>query len=344
MKQLRAIALLLPTCLHTAITNAANETTWPIELLEQLYDEVSDMPDGKAVWHGGTGIDESTGKPVGLTIWSASGGSKAQIELIVSCFEEDDYKLPQIVAYITDVNKSKTLVDVSYRYDSIAEQSMKWVLIDEENGGLFAHVDGDAHVRNMMASNTLTLSTPQANGGKSTYTFTLAGFTREFTKNCSWHPNYTDWVATPAASKAQDLDSEIREFAKREYPVDKRMQNYVYEKQAAALRYLGTVADNESLKFAQREYPEDYAMQKFTYDKQTAAKRYIQSVDDEELKAFSAREYPQDFAMQKFTYDKQHSAKQYMSSADNKAAKARAARDWPLDYAMQKYTYDRLAF
>ena len=313
-------------------------------LLQQLYNEVLEKPEGIAVWHGGTGIEESTGKPVGLAVWSASGGAKAQIELVVSCFVEDNYELPQIVAYISDVSKSEPLVDVSYRYDSKAEQPAKWRLMDSVNGGLFVHVDGDTHVRSMMASNDLSLNTPRANGSVATNVFSLSGFSREFSNSCSWHKNFSNWIAKPVVSKTRDFESEIQDFAKREYPDDKRMQNFVYKKQAAALRYLGTVTDGEALKFAQREYPEDYAMQKFTYDKQTAAKRYIQSVSDEELKAFSAREYPQDFAMQKFTYDKQFSAKTYMSSADNKAVKARAEREWPRDYAMQKYTYDREAF
>ena len=344
MKQLLAIALVPTICSYITPAQAADEDIWPMVLLQQLYDGVLEKPDGIAVWHGGTGIEESTGKPVGLVIWSASGGPKAQIELVVSCFDEVNYQLPQIVAYINDVSNSKPSVDVSYRYDSKAEQPATWRLIDNANGGLFAHVDGDIHVRNMMASNDLTLNTPRADGSIATYSFALSGFTREFSKSCSWHPNYANWIAKPVASKTPDFENKIRAFAKREYPDDKRMQNFVFEKQAAALRYLGTVADIKSLVFAQREYPEDYAMQKYTYDKQTAAKRYIQSVDDAELKAFSAREYPEDFAMQKFTYDKQFSAKQYMSSAGNTAAKAKAEREWPLDYAMQKYTYDREAF
>ena len=344
MKKLLAIALVPAICLYITPAQAASEDIWPVVLLQQLYNEVLEKPEDIAVWHGGTGIEESTGKPVGLAVWSASGGSKAQIELVVSCFVEVDYELPQIVTYISDVSKSASLVDVTYRYDSKAEQPAKWRLIDSVNGGLFVHVDGDTHVRSMMASNDLSLNTPRADGTIATNSFSLTGFSREFSKSCSWHSNYANWIAKPVEPKTRDFESEIQEFARKEYPDDKRMQSYVYEKQAAALRYLGTAKDGESLKFAQREYPEDYAMQKYTYDKQTTAKRYIQSVDDEELKAFSAREYPQDFAMQKFTYDKQYSAKGYMSTVENKAVMAKAEREWPQDYAMQKYIYDREAF
>lgn len=344
MKPLLAVALFLPTCLHTNITSAAEEGTWPNELFGRLSAEVSEMPNGKAVWHGGIGTDDNVGNPVGLVVWSASGGSNSQIELVVSCFLEDNYHLPQIVAYMPDVDQSEQLVDVRYQYDSKAEQAAQWLLIDKRYGGLFAHTDGDFHVREMMAGNKFSLNALRADRSVAEYTYSLSGFTREFAENCSWHPNYANWVAKPVASQSRDYGSEIQEFAKREFPDDKRMQNFVYKKQTAALRYLGTVPDSDMLKFAQREYPEDYAMQKFTYDKQTAAKRYIQSVDDEELKAFSAREYPQDFAMQKFTYDKQFAAKGYMASADNKAVKAKAERKWPRDYAMQKFTYDKEAF
>ncbi len=91
---------------------------------------------------------------------------------------------------------------------------------------------------------------------------------------------------------ASSIENEIREFAKREYPNDSRMQQYTYNKQVAAYNYLLTVKDSEVKEFASREYPNDYAMQKYTYDKQLAAKRYMQTVGDIEIKKFSIREYP----------------------------------------------------
>ena len=324
--------------------SAENIDIWPVDLYEKMTNAVATAPEGKPIWLGGIGTDYRSGKPVGLAVWSASGGPKAQIELVVSCFEDTKTELPEIVAYIDDLYGSSQFIDISYRYDAKPEQSAKWALIDKEGGGLYAHVDGDVHVRNMMAGNWLSLSSQRLDGGKATDKFSLAGFTRVFTETCSWHPKYAKWISTPIVSKVRAIEGEIQEFAKREYPEDAQMQDFVYKKQISAFRYLGKVKDSDSLKFAQREYPEDYSMQKFTYDKQMAAKRYIQTVGDNELKSFSARQYPQDYSMQKFTYDKQLAAKMYMSSVDNEAAKAKAARQYPKDYSMQKFTYDKLAY
>lgn len=60
---------------------------------------------------------------------------------------------------------------------------------------------------------------------------------------------------------ATSVEGEIRDFARREYPNDSRMQNYVYKKQIAAYNYLRTVRDQEVMDIASREYPYDYAMQ-----------------------------------------------------------------------------------
>jgi len=107
---------------------------------------------------------------------------------------------------------------------------------------------------------------------------------------------------------------------------------------------LASSIESEIREFSKREYPNDYAMQKYTYDKQLAAKRYMQTVGDIEIKKFSIREYPYDYAMQKYTYDKQLSAKRYMGSVSNRGAKNKAIREYPYDYSMQKYTYDKLAY
>ena len=56
---------------------------------------------------------------------------------------------------------------------------------------------------------------------------------------------------------ASSIESEIREFAKRGYPNDSRMQQYTYNRQVAAYNYLVTVKDSEVKEFASREYPTD---------------------------------------------------------------------------------------
>jgi hypothetical protein len=136
----------------------------------------------------------------------------------------------------------------------------------------------------------------------------------------------------------------IKEFAKREYPDDYRMQQYTYNKQLSGYNYMKDVTDKEVKKIAEREYYDDYAMQKYTYDKQLGAKSYMYNVKDAEVKQIAEREYPSDYAMQKYTYDKQLVAKEYMKSVTNQSAKQQAINEYPNDYAMQKYVYDKLAY
>jgi hypothetical protein len=45
------------------------------------------------------------------------------------------------------------------------------------------------------------------------------------------------------------------------------MQEYIYDQQMSAYRYIITVSDSEVESIARREYPNDYTMQKYTYDK-----------------------------------------------------------------------------
>lgn len=146
----------------------------------------------------------------------------------------------------------------------------------------------------------------------------------------------------PAVSSGQDIEAQIEEIARREYPNDAKMQQYIYNKQLSAYRYMLTVTDAEVLEIAAREYPNDYSMQKYVYDKQLLAKRYMDTVGDQEVKALAVREYPYDYSMQKYTYDKQLLAKEYMSRVNNYDAKRRAEQEYPYDYSMQKYTYDKI--
>ncbi len=149
-------------------------------------------------------------------------------------------------------------------------------------------------------------------------------------------------IKTENIALSQSAEEEIRDFAKREYPNDYKMQQYVYEKQISAHRYMSNIADSEVQKIAIREFPNDYSMQKYTYDKQLSAKRYMSIVADKEVKKIATREYPNDYSLQKYTYDKQFSAKQYMTVMPTSNSKSKAQREYPNDYSMQKYTYDRI--
>ena len=65
---------------------------------------------------------------------------------------------------------------------------------------------------------------------------------------------------------AQSVEGKIRAAAVAEYPNDPKMQQFVYDKQMAAYRYMTNVTDQDVKNIALAEYPEDYSMQKFTYE------------------------------------------------------------------------------
>ena len=100
---------------------------------------------------------------------------------------------------------------------------------------------------------------------------------------------------------AQSVESRIREFAAQEYPNNSQMQQYVYDKQISAYRYMRSVKDSDVKDIAASEYPTDYAMQKYTCDKQLSAKRDLATVPDREVEQIALREYPTDYSMQKYT-------------------------------------------
>ncbi len=79
-------------------------------------------------------------------------------------------------------------------------------------------------------------------------------------------------ICVAGAAFAQSVESQIREFAAREYPNDFRMQQYVNNKQISSYRYMLTIKDTDVKQIALREYPNDYAMQKYTYDKTALCK------------------------------------------------------------------------
>jgi len=59
------------------------------------------------------------------------------------------------------------------------------------------------------------------------------------------------------------VETEILNLAKKEYPTDYSMQQYIYKKQMDAYRYMLSVADQEVKSIALKEYPNDYSMQKY---------------------------------------------------------------------------------
>jgi hypothetical protein len=121
-------------------------------------------------------------------------------------------------------------------------------------------------------------------------------------------------IVMTAAVATEASEAKCREIARREYPNDAQMQQFTYNQQVAAYRYMQSVRDADVKAIAVREYHEDFAMQKFTYDQQSAAKRYMTTVRDAQVKQIALREYPHDYAMQKFTYDQQLAAKNYMAT------------------------------
>jgi len=52
-------------------------------------------------------------------------------------------------------------------------------------------------------------------------------------------------------------ESKCREISRREYPNDASMQQYIYNQQIAADRYMATVRDADVKQIALREYPHD---------------------------------------------------------------------------------------
>lgn len=139
----------------------------------------------------------------------------------------------------------------------------------------------------------------------------------------------------------QKIKAKIKRFAKKEYPEDKEMQDYIYKKQLEAFLYMESVADKEIKDFAIQEYKNDYDMQQHIYDKNIVAKKYMDSVTDNEIKEIAIKDYPVDYDMQKHVYDKQVSAKKLMTEIEDSPAKEYAVNEYPNDYDMQVYIYEK---
>ena len=139
----------------------------------------------------------------------------------------------------------------------------------------------------------------------------------------------------------QKISAKIKRLAKKEYPEDKEMQEYTYEKQAKAFLFMELVTDKEVKEFAVKEYKDDYEMQRHVYDKNIVAKKYMDSVTDKEIKEIARKDYPRDYDMQKHIYEKQSSAKKIMSEISDSPAKEYAIKEYPDDYDMQIYIYEK---
>lgn len=150
----------------------------------------------------------------------------------------------------------------------------------------------------------------------------------------------------PEENKANNLNkniqAKIKRFAKKEYPDDKEMRDYVYKNQVEAFLYMSAVTDNELMEFAINQYKNDYCMQQHIYDKNVVAKKYMASVKDSEIEILAKKDYPLDYEMQQYVYDKQLDAKLKMSKFEDNHIRKKAIAEYPNDYEMQVYSYEKL--
>lgn len=140
----------------------------------------------------------------------------------------------------------------------------------------------------------------------------------------------------------KNIQAKIKRFAKKEYPDDKEMRDYVYKNQVEAFLYMSAVTDNELEEFAINQYKNDYCMQQHIYDKNVVAKKYMATVKDSEIEILAKKDYPFDYEMQQYVYDKQLDAKQKMSKLEDSHIRKKAIAEYPNDYEMQVYSYEKL--
>lgn len=147
---------------------------------------------------------------------------------------------------------------------------------------------------------------------------------------------------SPADLIDKNIKAKIKRFAKKEYPDDKEMRDYVFENQVEAYLYMESVSDNELKEYAISEYKNDYDMQQHIYDNNVIAKKYMNSVTDMEIKEIAKQDFPKDYEMQQHIYDQQLAAKKIMLDISENPAKERAVNDFPKDYEMQVHIYEEL--
>ncbi len=150
----------------------------------------------------------------------------------------------------------------------------------------------------------------------------------------------------PAVEKEKKLDkkvqAKIKRFAKKQYPLDKEMQDHISKNQVLAYLYMETVADKELEKYAINKYKNDFCMQQHIYDKAINAKKYMASVKDMEIKNIALKSFPFDYDMQQYVYDKQIDSKLKMSKFKDADSRKKAIEQFPEDYDMQIYIYEKL--
>jgi DNA helicase-2/ATP-dependent DNA helicase PcrA len=104
------------------------------------------------------------------------------------------------------------------------------------------------------------------------------------------------------------IKSKIRKFAKKEYPSDIEMQDYIYSKQIyekniVAKKYMNSLIENEIKQIAELDYPKDYEMQQYIYEKQVAAKKIIDEKPNCSNKERIINDYPKDYVMQLYIFE-----------------------------------------
>jgi hypothetical protein len=217
-------------------------------------------------------------------------------------------------------NLTEYTTEVSY------DAGKNWEAINAEIGSPFSHLPPN-HLRKLMGASIIYVRWTMPDDNSHTDSFSLKGAAAALApvmRACGLlnqamaGPEKSGGVeqgqvsndplksTAPGASRSTEeaSDAACREIAQREYPNDARMQEYVYNKQFAAMRYMRTVTDEEVRKIALREYPYDFSMQKFIYDKQLAAKDYMNTRPSSPAKSSAQHQYPYDYSMQKYIYDR----------------------------------------
>ena len=138
----------------------------------------------------------------------------------------------------------------------------------------------------------------------------------------------------------KNIKAKIKRFAKKEYPDDKEMRDYVFKNQVEAYLYMESVSDKELKGFAISEYKNDYDMQKHIYDNNVVAKKYMTTVTDTKIKRIAKEDYSEDYEMQQYVYDQQVSAKKEIAKIPNSLSKRNAINEFPNDYEMQVHIYE----
>lgn len=139
-----------------------------------------------------------------------------------------------------------------------------------------------------------------------------------------------------------DIRAQIRQFASKEYPKDKEMQDYVFSNQLEDFKFMDNVKDKQVKNIAIKDWPEDFTMQKHVYEKNIVSKNFMKSVSDKKLKKYAKKEWPSDFTMQQHVYEEQLEAKNQMIEFKHRDFAKRAEEEWPEDFTMQVYFYEKL--